>query len=61
MLGSLGTVIRLVGFLALFLSIVGFVLHGNSAPLLFLILGIVLIVGGSYAKYVSRHSMRVTK
>lgn len=60
MLGSLGTVVRLVGFLALLLSIIGFVLHGDSAPL-FLILGIALIVGGSYAKFVSRHSMRLTK
>jgi hypothetical protein len=59
-LGGLGTLLRLAGFLAVILSLIGFVFHGPSAPL-FLILGIVLVGGGSYAKYVSQHSVRTTK
>lgn len=60
MLGGLGTLLRLAGVLVLFLSALDFILHGPSAPII-LILGIVLIVLGSYAKYVSQHSVRITK
>ena len=60
MLGALGTLLRLAGFLVLLLSALDFVLRGPSAPII-LILGIAAVVIGSYAKYVSQHSVRITK
>jgi hypothetical protein len=60
MLGALGKVLRLGGFVSLLLSLIGFIFNGPSAPS-FLILGIGLIIGGAYAKYVSQNSVRITK
>jgi hypothetical protein len=59
LMGPLGGLLRLVGIGAILLSLLGFVLHGPTAPL-FLILGVALVVGGSYARYVSRHTVRVS-
>jgi hypothetical protein len=59
LMGPLGGLLRMVGIMAILLSLLGFLLHGPIAPLL-LIVGIALVVGGSYARYVSRHTVRVS-
>jgi len=58
LLGGVGGLLRFIGLLAILLSLIGFLLRGPSA-FLFLILGIGLFVGGSYARYTSQHTVRL--
>ena len=50
---------RLFGSMALLASFIAFFLQDFLLAALLLIGGIVLIVAGSYAKYVSGHSVRI--
>lgn len=59
MLGFMGGLVRFGGVIALLLALLAFALHGPAAPL-YLVGGIGLIVGGSYMRYLSAHSVQIS-
>jgi hypothetical protein len=58
-LGAFGTLLKWAAFPVFILSVIAFFVDSPPATL-YLILGVALVVGGSYCDYVSRHSMRIS-